>query len=56
MQGQVTPCSFIVRTPFDSAVGLVNHAASYAVAGHGGQIRDLDGDEVDGYDECRTQA
>ncbi|KAG1830711.1 caspase domain-containing protein [Suillus subalutaceus] len=24
-------------------------------SGHGGQVRDLDGDEVDGYDECRTQ-
>lgn len=26
-------------------------AASHSDSGHGGQTRDLDGDEVDGYDE-----
>jgi hypothetical protein len=56
MQGPVIPCSFIVRIAFDGNVGLANHAVIYTVSGHGGQILDLDGDEVDGYDECRTQA
>lgn len=29
---------------------------SHIVSGHGSQVRDLDGDEVDGYDEGRTEA
>jgi hypothetical protein len=56
MQGPVTLCSFIVRTAFDGNVSFANHAATCTVSGHGGQIRDLDGDEVDGYDECMIQA
>lgn len=52
MQGPVTLCSFIVRTALDGNLGFANHAATCTVSGHGGQIRDLDGDEVDGYDEC----
>lgn len=44
----MTRCSFIILVCFTWKVDITVHADS---SGHGGQTKDLDGDEDDGYDE-----
>lgn len=48
MHSRTTHSSSIVRRAVSDLVSFADHEAD---SGHGGQTKDLDGDEGDGYDE-----
>lgn len=46
-----TTLSFSIVCSFYKAVSSIPAHSSRSDSGHGGQTKDLDGDEADGYDE-----
>jgi metacaspase-1 len=51
MRGPTIPSSSTTQVKFTASSGHYPHAANQRRIGHGGQTKDLDGDEDDGYDE-----
>lgn len=52
MRNRMIPCSSIVSSPrYTFQANLIVLIDS----GHGGQEKDTDGDEADGYDECKPK-